>query len=103
MQNVKTHSVTPAEIIITGKKLLFLSLKKPLNKNHIIASSQAKVKIKGSYKAITTFIYRLQKRPQQVAVESLDIKLLAAEYGRLSADMTITIYLMDDKEKFIDG
>jgi hypothetical protein len=67
-----------------------------------ITANHAALSVVGNYGNIVALIGKLQDRPQQVRINSLSIKLIGGDSNQLGCDMTITVYVIQNKEKHTD-
>jgi len=75
------------------------SKKKQPGKNSGINTQRAKLSVVGCYGGITALMNKLQERLEQVQIESLNIKQIRQGSSRLKCDMTITINVIQNKER----
>ena len=60
---------------------------------------QASLTVEGGYDNIIVLMHKLQNRPQQVRVDSIEITSTKNNSTRLKCDLNITIYVVNNKEK----
>lgn len=65
-----------------------------------VEASRMTLSVTGGYRNIVALINKLQDRPERVWIDSLRIKSTAS--GLLRCNMTITVYVMPDKERPAD-
>jgi hypothetical protein len=68
-----------------------------------ITANHATLSVVGNYGNIVALIGELQNRPQQVRIDSLNIRLIGGDSNQLGCDMTITVYEIQNKEKHNNG
>lgn len=59
----------------------------------------AKLGVVGSYQNLITLLNRLQDRSEQVEINSLTIKPIRGKSDQLKCDVTVTVYVIEDKER----
>ena len=63
-----------------------------------IISRQAETSLSGSYDSIIKFLKKLGSYSQRIAIGELAIQAVDGNVGELACSMTITIYVIEDKE-----
>jgi hypothetical protein len=64
-----------------------------------ITANHATLSVVGNYGNIVALINKLQDRLEQVRINSLSIKSIGSNSNQLECDMTITVYVIQNKEK----
>ncbi len=64
-----------------------------------IAANHATLSVVGNYRNIVALMSKLQGRLEQVRIDSASIKLIGSNSNRLKCDITITVYIMQNKEE----
>ena len=64
----------------------------------IIDAVEAEVSVVGDYNGLTAFIKRVQGRDRKIWINSLTIRMLDDEGGRLECHLAMTIYVIEEKE-----
>jgi len=72
------------------------------NLSGFITPRHATLSVLANYAGLVTMLNKLQDRPEQVRVDSIDVKLSRNTPGRLNCDMNITIHVVQDEEALID-
>jgi len=70
--------------------------------NSYITANHAKLSAVGNYGNIITLINKLQDRSEQVRIDSLSIKPIDGSSDLLKCDLTITVYVMQNKERYLN-
>ena len=63
-----------------------------------IVARRAKTSLTGGYDGIIKFLRKLGSYSQRIAIGELDIEAVDGNVGELACSMTITIYVIEDKE-----
>ena len=63
-----------------------------------IDAMEAQVSVVGDYNGLTSFINRLQERERKIWIHSLIMRVLGDHGGRLTCDLALTIYVIQEKE-----
>jgi hypothetical protein len=69
---------------------------------HIVARS-ASLSFTGSYDNIIALLNKLQNRLQKVWIDSIRLQIFDIQSAKLKCDTTVTIYVVQDKEAFLNG
>jgi hypothetical protein len=69
---------------------------------HIVAKSAA-LSFTGSYDNIIALFNKLQNRLQKVWIDSIRLQIFDIQSAKLKCDTTVTIYVVQDKEAFLNG
>ncbi|MCH8216494.1 MAG: hypothetical protein IH892_06945 [Planctomycetes bacterium] len=64
----------------------------------IIDAVEAEVSVVGDYNGLTAFVKRVQGRDRKIWINSLTIRMLDDEGGRLECHLAMTIYVIEEKE-----
>jgi len=64
-----------------------------------VISKKVKLNFTGRFANIVSFMNKLQDRPRQVHINSVNIRLANQQQGQLDCNMTISIYVIEDQEK----
>jgi len=66
--------------------------------SNYITANHATLSVVGNYRNIVALMSKLQGRSEQVRVDSVSIKLIGDNSNQLKCDVTITVYVMQNKE-----
>ena len=63
-----------------------------------ITANRATLSVVGNYRNIVALMSKLQDRLEQVQIDSVSIKLISSNSNQLKCDITITVYVIQNKE-----
>ena len=70
----------------------------PGEKASDLTVSAATLNVVGGYRSILDFMKRLQDRPEHVQIDSISLGFIDAKPGLLKCEITVSVYVIQDKE-----
>lgn len=80
------------QVAESGARLLSTTLEKPSDSTGDSSTTQAKVRLEGSYEAIDAFVRRLGNPDRLVTMEALNVRAVDEQAERLEADIVLSFH-----------